>query len=223
MRLIVLGAGPIGNSLIKLASDSGHDVVMIEPDEARSAHCADRYDARVLNMDIRDANVAEEARMDGADAIIATTDDDSSNLMAMFLGHELKVGVLTSIVNHDSHLRLFEKLGVHVLADPEVLVASHLYNLTLLPQASDVTSLQHREQIIEIELTDESALAGLTVGEITKRQLLPKSLFLVSIERNDEPFFPTESSRLEAGDHLTVFSRRPVKRDQLSLFTGKKD
>lgn len=220
MNLIILGAGPVGNSLIKLATEAGHDVVMIEPNEDRAAHCADRYDVRVLNMDIADEGVVDEAGLDRANAIIATTTDDSSNLMAMFLGRERDIEVLTSTVNHQSHLALFEKLGVHVLADPEILVAQYLLNLTLLPQAEDVTTLQDREQILEITLADKSRLAGRTLREAADEELIPKSLFIVSVERDGEHFFPSGSTYLEPGDVLTVYSRQAVKRGQLDVFTG---
>lgn len=220
MNLIILGAGPVGNSLIQLATEAGHDVVMIEPDAERAAHCADRHDVRVLNMDIADEETADEAGLDRADALIATTTDDSSNLMAMFLGRERNVEVLTSSVNHRSHLPLFEKLGVHVLADPEVLVAQYLLNLTLLPEAQDVTSLQDREQILEVTLKADSPLNGRTLREAADEELMPDSLFIVSVERDDERFFPSGSTRIQAGDVLTVYSREAVKRDQLDIFGG---
>lgn len=223
MHLLILGAGPVGNSLIKLASENGHDVVMIEPDEERASHCADRYDVRVLNMDIADDNVVEEADLERMDAIIATTTDDSSNLMAMFLGKEHGIDILTSTVNHQSHLPLFEKLGVHVLADPEVLVARYLLNLTLLPKAVDVTSLQDREQIFEITLGGTSPLAGRTLREAGDDNLMPGELYIVSVEREGKPFFPSGSTRLEPGDELTVFSRKALKRGQIDVFTGVSD
>lgn len=221
MHLIIVGAGPVGNSLIRLATEVGHDVVMIEPEEERAAHCADRYDVRVLNMDIADEGLVEEARLGRADAIIATTTDDSANLMAMFIGREQGIEILTSTVNHQSHLPLFEKLGVHVLADPEVLVARYLLNLTLLPEAADVTTLQDREQIIEIGLKPRSALAGRSLREVAEEDLLPEELVIVSVEREGRKFFPTGSTTLEPGDLLTVFSRKAVRRGQLAIFIGE--
>ena len=223
MQLIVVGSGPVGNSLIDLAAKSGHDVVMIESDEERAAKCADRYDVRVLNMDIADEGLDEEAGLSSADAIIATTTDDSSNLMAMFLGREHDVEVLTSTVNHKSHQPLFEKLGVHVLTDPEYLVAQYLLNLTLLPQAQDITTLQDHGQIMEIALDADSPLAGRTIRECSQEQILPPELFIVSVKRADESFFPTGSNRLEAGDLLTVYSREALEKQQLGIFTGAGD
>lgn len=223
MHLIIVGAGPVGNSLIELAVAGGWDVVMIEPDAERAEACADRHDVRVLNADVADGDLAAEAGFTDAQAVIATTTDDSTNLMAMFIGRELGVGVLTSSVNHAAHRAMFEHLGVHVLADPEVLVAQHLLDLTLLPHATDVTTLQDKEQIIELDLDTRSPIAGLTLGEVHRRALLPKGLFIVSIERDGDARFPEEATELRAGDRLIVFSRKTITRADLAVFTPDDD
>lgn len=221
MHTIIIGAGPVGDSLVSLAQQAKFDVIMVEADAERANACADNHDVRVLNMDVADDALAEEAGFGKARAVIATTTDDSTNLMAMFLGREHGVEVLTSTVNHESHRAMFEHLGVHVLADPEVLVAQHLLDLTLLPRATDVTTLQDKEQIIEVTLDGCSPLAGHSIAQIDERRLLDPYLFIVSVEREEEePFFPTERTELRAGDRLIVFSRKSIRREDLNVFTG---
>lgn len=220
MTLVIVGAGPVGNSLIELALEAGHDVVMVEPDKARAEHAADRHDVRVLNMDIADEAAPVEAGLDRAKALIATTTDDSTNLMAVLLGREYKVPTLTSAVNHNAHRRMFERLGVRVLTDPEILVARHLLDITLLPGAVDVTTLQDREQIIEITLGSDSPLAGASLAEIADQDRLGGKLFIVSVQRGEDAFFPGPNTTLEPGDQLIVFSREAIRHDDLQVFTG---
>ncbi len=220
MFLIIVGAGPVGNSLVKLAARAGHDVVMIEADRQRAEHCADRNDIRVLNANVAEDGIAAEAGFKDAKAIIATTTDDSTNLMAMLIGHEHGIETLTSAVNNNSHRRMFERLGVHVLTDPEVLVAQHLLDLTMLPHAVDVTTLQDQEQVIEVCLAAESPLAGCTVEEAIESGTLPRKLCIISVARDDEAFFARDATRLAAGGQLIVFSRKTIGRHDLDVFTG---
>ncbi|PWG65097.1 potassium channel family protein [Spiribacter halobius] len=220
MYLVIVGAGPVGNSLIELALEAGHDVVMVEPDAARAEHCADRHDVRVLAMDVAEDEFPEESGLEQADALIATTTDDSTNLMAVFLGRETGVATLASTVNHDSHVQLFRRLGVRVLADPERLVAQHLLDITLLPRTTDVTTLQDSEQVIELTLAPGSPLAGLTLEEIAERELLGPGLFIISVARKGKAFFPRHATRLEGGDQLIVFSRSAIRREDLDVFNG---
>lgn len=220
MYLVIVGAGPVGNSLIELSLEAGYDVAMVEPDARRAEHCADRHDVRVLAMDVAEDELIAESDLERADALIATTTDDSTNLMAVFLGREAGVRTLASTVNHDSHVQLFRRLGVRVLADPERLVAQHLLDITLLPRTTDVTTLQDREQVIELTLAPASPLAGLTLEEIAERSLLGPHLFIVSVARNGRAFFPRHSTRLQGGDQLIVFSREAIRRQDLDVFDG---
>jgi trk system potassium uptake protein TrkA len=130
------------------------------------------------------------------------------------------VETLTSTVNHHAHKALFEKLGVHVLADPEILVAQHLLDMTLLPRAADVTTLQDKEQIIEVTLDASSPLAGHTLGEVAESELVPRGLFIVSVDREGEPTFPTASTEMKPGDNIIVFSRSTIRHEDLAVFTG---
>lgn len=86
MHIIIVGAGPVGEYLVRLSQEAGHDVVLIESDQDRAEHRAQNHDVRVLNAAIGEEDILDEAGADQADALIATTGDDSTNLMTMVLG-----------------------------------------------------------------------------------------------------------------------------------------
>lgn len=127
MYLIVVGAGPEGSSLIDLALKDRHEVVLIERNEERVRAVLQKHDIKVFHADIATGGILDEANANRADALIATMGDDSCNLMAMFLGKEYGIKTLVSMVNEGHHKSLFERLGVHVLVNPEVIIARHLY------------------------------------------------------------------------------------------------
>lgn len=129
MHLIILGGAPEGASLIDLALGEGHQVILIEANEERARAVLQKHDLKVLNGNIADDQILEEAGAAQADALIATTTDDSANLMAMVLGKEHGIKTLVTTVNQPHHKSMFEHLGVQVLANPENLVAQHLYHL----------------------------------------------------------------------------------------------
>ena len=85
MYLIVLGAEPEGQRFVTIALEGSHEVTLIEADEDRARQVLKENKVRVLNGDIADEDILEEAEVDRADAVIATTYDDSKNLMAMAL------------------------------------------------------------------------------------------------------------------------------------------
>jgi trk system potassium uptake protein TrkA len=119
MYLIIVGAGPEGSSLAELALKDGHKVAIIEKDEERAQAVLQKYNVQVFHANIAQGGILDEADADQADALIATTGDDSANLMTMFLGKERGIKKLISMINDRQHQAMFERLGVQVLVDPK--------------------------------------------------------------------------------------------------------
>lgn len=128
MYLIIVGAGAVTKQLIAIAQKQGHKVAVIENQEERAREIMQQFDVRVFHADIAKGKILEEADIRSADALIATTRDDSINLMTMVLGKEYQVKNLITLLQEAEHHALFEKLGVKVLSDPEKLIAQQLYS-----------------------------------------------------------------------------------------------
>ena len=126
MYLIVVGGGRVSKQLIKLAKENKHSVAVIEKQKDRARSIMAEFDVRVFCADIAQGKILEEAEVNRADAIIATTKDDSVNLMAMVLGKQHQVSTLVAMLQEAEHKPMFEKLGVKVLAHPERIVAQQL-------------------------------------------------------------------------------------------------
>ena len=125
MYLIIVGAGAVSRQLVSMVIEQGHKVAIIEKEASRAR---EQFDVRVFHADVAQANILDEADIKHADGIIATTKDDSVNLMAMILGKEHQVKHLVTLLQEAEHQTMFEKLGVRVLSDPERLVAQKLYS-----------------------------------------------------------------------------------------------
>ena len=128
MYLIIVGAGAAARSLVSLATEAGHRVSVIEKDEKLAQTILQQYDVQVFQSDIAENSILDEAEAAEADAIVATTSDDSVNLMAMFLGKERGIKNLVALIQNSKHQAMFEELGAQVLADPERLIAERLFD-----------------------------------------------------------------------------------------------
>ncbi len=220
MYVIVVGAGTLGSRLVALLLEDEHDVVVIESDEKAAKEASDRFDAMVLHAHIAHEGIMEEAGAEKADTIVATTDDDSANLMAMFLGVEKEIETLVSVVNGPQHRKLFERLGVRIFTDPEVIVARHLFNLVRDPRIEELFSVPKGAVAFRITLGGDSPLAGKTLSEAREAGILPEGLILASVIRGEETLIPSGETLLETEDQLTVFSRTPLEKAHIKVFTG---
>lgn len=223
MYLIVVGAGPVGESLVHLAVEARFDTVLIEEDADRAEAMAEKYDVRVLNAAIGDENIMREADVENADALIAATHDDSSNLMAVILAQQSGVGNVISVVNHEHHEPLFERLGVRVLVHPEVLVARHLLDMALHPHMSDVSTLGDHGQVLLMTLQVRSPLLGAPLSELGPAGRLPDDSRVVSVMRGGEQFFASGETELRAGDEIILYARRPLPERELAALIGDLD
>lgn len=129
MYLIIVGAGSVAKQLVSVAKEQNHKVAVIEKEADRARKIMQEFDISIFHADITKGKILEEADVNSADAIIATTKDDSVNMMAMILGKHYGVKKLITLLQENEHQSVFETLGVQVLSDPEKLIANKLYSL----------------------------------------------------------------------------------------------
>lgn len=221
MYLIILGADAVSRFLIKTALEEGHNVALIERDEERAQTALNAFDIAVFHGDIGSGNILEEAGAAKADALIATTDDDATNLMAMFLGSEHQIDTLISIVNEPDHRGMFERLGVEVLVDPEAIIARYLYKLLASHRLEETISLPEGETIFETTITEDSRLVNTTAGEARRRELIGEDMVIVLLKRDDERMInPGDDVTYRAGDRVIVFAQRPLDEREMAAFVG---
>ena len=128
MYLIIVGAGTVAKHLVAIAKEQNHKVAVIEKEVERARKIMQEFDISIFHADITQGKILEEADVNNADAIIATTKDDSINLMAMILGKQYEVKHLITLLQEKDNQGMFEKLGITVLSDPEKLIAQKLYS-----------------------------------------------------------------------------------------------
>ncbi|GAB4525868.1 MAG: hypothetical protein Tsb0014_05560 [Pleurocapsa sp.] len=128
MYLIIVGAGAVTKQLIAIAREQGYRVSVIEKQEKHARDIMQEFDVRVFHADIAQGKILEEADVKNANTIIATTKDDAVNLMAMMLGKHYQVENLITMLQDKEHRTMFEKLGVQVLSNPEMLIAQKLFS-----------------------------------------------------------------------------------------------
>jgi len=129
MYCIVLGAEPEGRKFVKMAVENDHEVTLIEQNEEKARKILQQTSIRVLVGSISETEILQEAEIERADAVVATTYDDAQNLMAMMLAKENDVDIRVTFVNQADHDKIFEDLAAKVLHDPARIVARKLYDL----------------------------------------------------------------------------------------------
>jgi len=136
MRVIVVGAGRTGKRVAEHLSKN-HDVVVVDRDEESIAEVS-HLDVLTVVGDATLPETLEEAGIGNADYLIATTEDDTTNIVVCSLGKTLGNPFTVARVKRLEYLRLWgkgrEALGVNLMVSSIPLVAKSIANVIEFPQ-----------------------------------------------------------------------------------------
>jgi len=219
MYIIVVGAGRTGSTVIDLATQDDHEVVVIERDQKLAEEVSATYDCKVINADAASKDVLLEAGIEEADALISTTETDSVNLMISMLGKQYGVETLVSSINDPQHMDLFGDLGVNIVESPHRLNGQFLYRAVQRPEIEDFMDIAGGAEIFEVDVEDGAPITGLSLSEADIRDLLPEETIIVAIVRDDELLIPRGETDIRGGDVVTVFARNGASDGVTDVFT----
>jgi trk system potassium uptake protein TrkA len=218
MYIIVVGAGRVGESLVKIATERKHNIAVVDKDESRCSEIAEKYDVMAIYGDSTIKSILEDAGARRADALAATTNDDAVNLLTVLVGRELKIPSLVSLVSQPEHALMFRRIGVNVMENPASAVAEYLYRILQRPSIRDFMSIGGGEaEIFEIVVTDKAFVVGKTLDSL---KLAQKDALIVAITRDDGLIIPRGDTTIKEGDRVTVFVLAKKIEETTRLFTG---
>ena len=221
MYIIIVGAGRTGRRIVELATADQHEVAVIEENEERAGALSADFDCLVLHGDAASRTLLDEAGGPEADALVATTDDDATNLMVMMLGRELGIGHLLSSVSDHTHAPMFEDLGVHRVESPHRLSGTQFYRAVHRPHVRDFMALGNGAEIVEIALEAGAPLADMTLEEAGRQGALSDDVIIVAVNRGNEMHVPRGKTTLRGGDTITVLASKGVTDNLIEKFSSR--
>ena len=216
MYLIIVGAGEIGEKLIKLALRQRDDVVVIENNKEKCDEISKKYDAIVINADAREKETLLEAGAENANALI-TTADDATNLLVISLSQSIGIPSLVSLVNSEENKPMFIEKGVNIFGNPAAITATYLYRAVHRPMVMDFMTLGNRAEIFQISVPNSAKVTGKSVESLK----LPRGVSLIAIERASEIIIPAQDTVFKPDDVITLLARTDKIDKTMSVFFEK--
>ncbi|WP_374665953.1 Trk system potassium transporter TrkA [Ramlibacter sp.] len=222
MRIIILGAGRVGESVAESLVSERNDITVIDPDPQRLRALEERLDLRGVPGNGIHAEVLRRAGAPDADMLVACASLDETNLVACKIAHDL-FSVPTTI----ARLRapefvegapLMDKSGFavdHVIC-PEESVVRYVQKLIDYPEALQVLEFsRQRAVLIAVRAAAGSPGVNHTIAEF--RELFPDApMRLVALYRQETLMQCEGPTRILPGDEIFLLadSRRigPVLR-----------
>jgi len=195
MRILVVGAGEVGSSIASSLSDA-HEVVVVDVDPDRVESLTYAEDVLAVTGDGTDLDVLREAEVGKADVVIASTDDDETNLATCATVTTISDAFTIARVEDTNYLDTWREhhgaFGVDFMVCTDLLAAEAIVRVVGLPTARDVDPFAGGSiQMAEFEVREDSPLAGETVAdadrfdELTFVAVIPDGADRASIPRGD--------------------------------------
>lgn len=118
MNVVVVGADRWGWAVSRWLVAAGHEISVVDSSRRRCIAMDEAFGRVSVLGSCADRSVLEQAGVDRADMVIATTKDDGANLVVCQIAkHRFNVPTTVSVVNRSDHVNLFSVLDVDVVVD----------------------------------------------------------------------------------------------------------
>ncbi|MCA1774470.1 MAG: Trk system potassium transporter TrkA [Paracoccaceae bacterium] len=205
-RIVIIGGGNVGLGVARVLESRTERlrVKVIEQNRTRAEQAADVLDRTiVLNGDGLDTAILQEAGISSADAVLAVTDDDKTNLLASVRAKELGCKMAITLINDPTLVPLMGPLDIDAYINPRSTTVSSILRHIRHGRVRGVYSIGDAEaEMIEAQVLGTSSIAGRTIKEID----FPEGTIVGGLLKGGKPVRPTGDTRIEEGDVIAIFA-----------------
>lgn len=205
MRIIVLGAGHVGMTIVEALFDD-HEVTVVDVDPQRLTAVSDAFDVRTIEGNGASGSVLQEAGIEHADLLIASSSRDDANLLAASIARRLSAAKTLVRATDVEHLRAWRAgvLDVDFIVSSELEAARAVMSALSVPGARATDSFADGQVLIaefDVEMTPQSCPL---VGRPLARTRLPADSRVALIVRDGEIIAPKGDVEIRPADRVVV-------------------
>ena len=203
MKFVIVGYGRVGTRTAHILQSEGHEVVIVEREQAKVDRATDAG-FEVVAGDGSEEATLEAAGIDEAEAIGALTGDLNTNFTACMIAKEHGCRTVLRI-DADYREEIYEKYASDVdeIIYPERLGAAGAKTALLGGNFNVLADLTERLSIASVDVPEGSSAIGKRVVEVE----LPGDAHIYAHGRTHEAMtIPLPQTTIEAGDSIAVMS-----------------
>lgn len=207
MKIVVIGCGTIGKTVIKHVSKEGHSIIAIDDDKKIIEELIEKFDILGVVGNGASLDIQEEANTKDADLVIAVTSSDETNILACLVAKRLGAKSTIARVRNPEYLRqteiMKEDLGLTMIVNPEQETADEIVNLIDLPSLLKVEHFARgKVMLVEILVEENSTLIDETL--ITLGKKLNTKFLICAVQRGNDVIIPNGNFKIEKDDRINV-------------------
>lgn len=203
-NVIIMGGGRTAVRVAKTAPDY-MNLKIIEIDQQRCEKLNEKLadlDLMVIHGDGRDLGLLQEEGIQHTQAFVALTGNAETNILACLTAKRLGVRKTVAMVENLDYVEMAERLDIGTIINKKTLAASHIYQMMLDADVSNVRSLM----LLDSDVAEFVAAPGSKVTRHDVKDLgLPFGVTIGGLVRNNQGILVNGNTRIQAGDSVMVF------------------
>ena len=207
MKIIIVGCGKVGYSLVEQLSVENHDITVVDIKEDNVRSITDALDAMGVIGNGASYQTLLEAGIRQADLLIAVTNSDEQNLLCCVIAK--KAGNCKTIARvrnpiYNTELEFLRKeLGLAMIINPELASASSVARIFQFPSAIKIdTFAKGRIEMLHFRVTADCKLNNYKLLHI--RTTLKCEVLACTVSRGEEIIIPRGDFVFCEGDIVSI-------------------
>ncbi|WP_340820481.1 cation:proton antiporter [Methanolobus sp. WCC4] len=213
MEILIIGGGEVGKILAERFEKRGENVVVVDNSEERCQRLL-KQGIRAVHGDAEDINVLKAAGIEKAKYVVATTDQDNTNLLVSQIAKSkfnMNEEQIVARVNNVENLHAFWDLSIRSMS-PQMTTALVLDNMVGKPSMFSMCEVGEEGEILEARVTNPKV-----AGKAIKELKLPENSLLLMVRRGEHSFIANGNLVLEYDDLVTVIGEDDAAREVVDL------
>ena len=208
MNIIIAGDGKVGSMLTRQLSSEGHDITVIDTNDAVLEKNVGRYDVISVHGNSASMAVLQQAGVRDADLLIAATNADEVNLLCCTTAHALnpKLHTIARIRNPEyteQIYRMRDVFGLSMVINPENQAAMEIDRLLKYPGfLRRDTFAKGKTEIVELRVDGNSKLKDVRLMDL--RNIVRCQVLVCAVLRDGSAIAPRGDFVLREGDRIFV-------------------
>ena len=206
MKVIILGAGKVGESLARNLSQDGYDISIVDLNKNKVDELQDRLDIAAIIGHAAHPSTFKKAGADEETILLAVTNNDEVNIAACQIAKN-KFSVKKTICRFkdSTYLDCLDSFGESIIdipISPENEVTSHLKELIDHPGAEQIEEFADgKVKLVSVKVKKTGRLVDKALRTI-EDDMPGVDSYIPTIYRKGKPFIPNGDTIVKEGDEV---------------------
>jgi len=202
VRVIIMGCGRVGILLTQELSKQGHELTVIDKNPAAFSRLPPGFEARTMVGLGFDREVLEEAGIKEADAFLAVSSGDNSNIVSARVARETyHVPKVVARIYDPMRADIYERLNIPTVSTTRWGVKQMIL---MLKHPGEEIKESFAGDLFRMRIEVPAHLVGKPVSSIN----LDGKVLVAGVDRGGKGFIPVSSSTFQEGDFAALIVQK---------------